>query len=438
MQLNNLQPGYNDQTSTKEFNITGSESSVPLFNSTSQAEDAIATKEQKLVQFLRTTSDDPQVLTLSDRIEKEGVTTATLKQMDTVLENIPQESLSALTSLLSAVTKHKSSLKKAEEKLLTTLQNLNVEKQSVSIKKKEEAELSLKALISQKGDYRSLVVPASYTPVSEEQAEKSLQSVMQSPRITTNAFLTLNVEELALKAANLGIKTFSDTASAITKSQTIATDARKTLMDKQAADFTKELENAIKQQENAKKGGIFGVILKWIAPVISVVAAIFVPASLPLMIGMLGSSLLSAASATMSTVNLAMGTNAPDWLKKMSSIVDYVSTGVSFLVGAGAMWMGKAITNKIIDAIEMLTDFSSGFGGGVSKLIDSNLKKLFNELELNMSMREFMIDIYKSFSDRDAQRLESATESWGMTNQKMVDVITETSSLRARMAKNII
>jgi hypothetical protein len=393
---------------------------------------------RQLSQLMYSESSDTRVRTLSSRFAQGELSFATLKQLSTLLDKVPSGNLPALSSVLDQMVAQRPDLAGTVRLLLAGLKSLPDVRQNPIGKEATTQENTVRVGINPRGDYRSLVIPAGFNPVSEQQVERSIQNVIRTPGFTANSLLSMNIENLALQAANLGIKTFSDTASAVAKSQSIVTDARKTLMDKQVADFAKDLEKAIKQQDNAKKGGVFGAILKWVMPVIAVVTMVFMPMSLPLMVGMIGATVAGTASAALNTTKLVMGPNAPAWLQKLNNIMDWVSMSASLIVGGSAMWLGEKVANGVIRGLELLTQVAQGVNNGVTGFLNTKLRKEMNELELQMGWREGLIEVFTKATKANSRRLENATESWSTGNQKMIDVMTENATIRARIAKNTV
>jgi len=401
------------------------------------ASHALQTAGKQISHLLLKDSTDPLAQKLASRFSRGEFSSTALSQLDRYLGEHTSRHQPALSGVLSQVAEHQPALKGKVEELQASLRQ-RASRLNTSEKEPGVLTNALRDSISNKSDHRSLVIPNGFIPVSPQQAERSIQTVMNAPTMPMGKLLGMNIEALSLQAANLGIKTFSDTASAVTKSQSLATEARKTLMDKQVADFAKDLEKAIKQQENAKKGGIFGAIMKWIMPVISVVAMVFVPMSLPLMVGMIGATVASTASAAMNTASLVMGPNAPAWLQKMNNIMDWISTSLSFVVGASAMWLGEKIANGVIHGLELLTTVAQGVSNGVMGVLNTNLQKEMNELELKMDWQEVLIGMFTKATEDNSRRLEKATDSWSSGNQKLIDVMMENATIRSRIAKNMV
>lgn len=400
-----------------------------------EAQGAVKNVGQMLARALLSTGDAPGIKQLAARFERGDVTTGTVRQLVPYLQSLPAGPAASMSNALGKAAQEAPALQAALKKLQ---EMLNISQMSSQARAENPLSASVGFAAHPRSDFRSLVMPANVKPVTEAQAERSIQMVMNAPSMPVAGFVSLNIEELALQAANLGIKTFGDTASAVEKSQSIATDARKKLMDKQVEDFAKDLEKAIKQQENAKKGGIFGAILKWIAPVLSVVAMVFVPMSLPLMVGMLGATIASTASAALNTAQVVMGPNAPGWLQKLNNIMDWVSTSLGFIVGGSAMWLGERVANGIIQGLEVLTDVAQGINNGVTGFLNTKLQKEINELDLKMEWQEVLVNLFKKSTEDNSRRLEKATDAWSTGHQRIIDVLQENATLRARIARAMV
>ncbi|MBD9646330.1 type III secretion system translocon subunit SctE [Pantoea sp. PNT02] len=426
-----------------------SAASVPLFSAENDA--VVAPLEQKeqhagkstavghlLSQALLASGGDAKTQQLAARFERGDVSASSLKQLAPLLESMPATQSAHMANALGQAAQQAPDMQAAFQQLQGIINHAQMTRQQPAAAQHDALIRSVNDGIHPRGDFRSLVIPADLKPVSSQQAERSMHNVMSNPALPLTGLMNLNIEQLALQAANLGIKTFSDTASAVTKSQTIATEARKTLMDKQVEDFAKDLEKSIKQQENAKKGGIFGTILKWVMPVISVVAMVFVPMSLPLMVGMVGATVASTASAAMNTAQLVMGPNAPAWLQKLNNIMDWVSTSLSFVVGASAMWLGEKIANGVIQGLELLTEMAQGLNSGITGMMNTKLQKEINELDLKIEWREVLVNLFKQATEGNSKRLERATDAWSTGNQKLIDVMLENATLRSRIAKSMV
>lgn len=76
----------------------------------------------------------------------------------------------------------------------------------------------------------------------------------------------LSMENVALLAANLGIKSFSDSAAAASKASQLMADTQIDLRDKQVKEFQQELTKRCE----GHKGGIFGAIFDWVVSTVEV------------------------------------------------------------------------------------------------------------------------------------------------------------------------
>lgn len=391
-----------------------------------------------LSQALLASGGDAKTQQLAARFERGDVSASSLKQLAPLLETMPVTQSAQMANALGQAAQQAPDMQAVFRQLQGIINHAQMTRQQPATAQQDALSRSVNDGIHPRGDFRSLVLPADLTPVSAQQAERSMHNVMGNPALPLTGLMNLNIEQLALQAANLGIKTFSDTASSVSKSQSIATDVRKIHMDKKIEEFAKEHEKSIKQQENAKKGGIFGTILKWVMPVVSVVAMVFVPMSLPLMVGMVGATVASTASAAMSTASLVMGPNAPGWLQKLNNIMDWVSTSLSFVVGASAMWLGEKIANGVIHGLELLTNVAQGLNTGITGMMNTKLQKEINKLDLKIEWREVMVDLFKQASETNSKRLEKATDSWGSGHHKLIDVMMDNATLRSRIAKSMV
>ncbi|MRT05905.1 type III secretion system translocon subunit SctE [Ewingella americana] len=440
MQSINSSTLFPPQSSATSVPLSGESYAVPASATSEESQPLAQVKNagMMLSQALLAAGGDKKSQQLAARFERGDVSAGSLKQLVPVLESMSAGQAAQMSNALGQMGKQTPALQSVFQQLQEVLVRAQTSRQERVVNPQSALTHSVNDAVKPQSDFRSLVVPAGYSPVSIEQAEGSVRSIMNNPSLPLTGFINLNIEELALQAANLGIKTFGDTASAVNKSQTIATHVRKTLMDKQVEDFRKDLEKAIKQQENAKKGGIFGAILKWIMPVIAVVAMVFVPMSLPLMVGMIGATAASTVSAGLNTAQLVMGPNAPGWLQKLTNIMDWVSTSLSFIVGGSAMWLGEKVANGVIHGLELMTDIAQGVNGGVTGILNTKLQKEINELDLKMEWQEVLVKVFQDATENNSKRLEKATDSWSTGNQKLIDVMQENATLRARIAKSMI
>jgi hypothetical protein len=133
-----------------------------------------------------------------------------------------------------------------------------------------------------------------------------------------------------------------------------------------------------------------------------------------------------------------MGPNAPGWLQKLNNVMDWVSTSLSFVVGASAMWLGEKIANGIIRGLEVLTEVAQGLNSGITGMMNTKLQKEINELDLKIEWREVLVNLFKQATESNSKRLERATDAWSTGNQKLIDVMLENATLRSRIAKSMV
>jgi hypothetical protein len=275
-------------------------------------------------------------------------------------------------------------------------------------------------------------------PVSSSQAEKGLNSIAPQSGMNFKILTMGSVEEMALKAANLSIDLFSNTANAIGKSQLIMANAQEKLIDVKLKDYLKQLEKSQEQAKHAKKGGILGLICKWVMPVLAVVAACFMPMSLPLLIGTIAGAVVGATSAALSSAQMAMGPNAPAWLKKLNNIFEIASMATQFLTGASALWLGEKIANTVIKAIELATQAINGIGQGILGVMNAKLGKQIGELEIDIDLKDALIDLFRVSSEESFKRLNKLLESSTQSAKTAVNTLLEAGTLRAHIAKSLI
>ncbi|NOH71597.1 type III secretion system translocon protein [Vibrio pectenicida] len=115
--------------------------------------------------------------------------------------------------------------------------------------------------------------------VNSEAASQALQRVLlafhQDDSATVSQLEKASMTDMVLMSANLGLKTFGDTANAAAKAARLMTDTQAVLRDQQVKEFQEQLSKRIEQSDKAQKGGIFAAIFDWIVGAVEAVIGVF-------------------------------------------------------------------------------------------------------------------------------------------------------------------
>ncbi|ANW22899.1 secretion protein [Vibrio coralliilyticus] len=115
--------------------------------------------------------------------------------------------------------------------------------------------------------------------VSSDIASQALQRVLSAfhkgDNVTVSQLEKASMNDMVLMAANLGLKTFGDTANSAAKASRLMTDTQAVLRDQQVKEFQEQLAKRIEQAEKAHKGGIFAAIFDWIVGAVEAIVGVF-------------------------------------------------------------------------------------------------------------------------------------------------------------------
>ncbi|CAI1010565.1 type III secretion system translocon subunit SctE [Serratia quinivorans] len=333
-----------------------------------------------------------------------------------------------------------------------------------------------------------MVIPPAMSRVEPAQAQRALQQVMGDSHIPLASMVQMPLDGLLLQAANLSIKTFSDTAGVITRSMQINTEAREKLTDKRIDDYRQQLEKAMQQQEKAQKGGLFGAILnpiinavKWVidkviavvdaivpgvkaaveglmsfigkniselALIASVITALLCPMTLGLAVGLVATSVASGFSVA----KKALGDKAPEWLQ----ITDQVGSMISGLVVMGGAMslagrMFGQLSGKLSVAmkgvlenaalwggrIQAGTGFTNGIAQSVLGMQQTQLQKEVAQLDNRLAWNDIEADWLKAAQQSAAKGLEQLFDKSAAVSQGAADTIAASGSLRGKIAGSL-
>lgn len=333
----------------------------------------------------------------------------------------------------------------------------------------------------------NLIFPPGLSTVNQAQAQKAAGHILQNSQISLSALVEVPLDGLLLQAATLGLKTFSNTADAVSKSIKINGDAQARLTDKKVADMQDQLAKAREQEHKSKKAKFWSAIFSpittllkfvfkpvvdlikkipgveqafnWIQKNISeialplaIISSLVCPMSLPMMLGILATTTVTAG---FSIANKIMGDKAPSWLKVTDQIGDMVA-GMAMMVATGSMfgYLGKAVRgveqlfNFLGSKAQTLKNLSAGIqaftsvGDGVSQyVIGSQLAKLQKELgdiEAEMGLDEMQADWLKSAQSQAVSNLENILNRSATVSESASKAIAEAGSIRARLANAIV
>lgn len=157
--------------------------------------------------------------------------------------------------------------------------------------------------------------------------ERSLQSLLKEADLPPGEKATrfvgrASMDQMVMVLATLASKVTSTNAQELLKSQKTQADSSNKLMELRMAKMDEEHKKAEEQQNNAKKGGIFGQIFNWVAVAFEAITCVVAPFLAPIMIVAMTATV---ASAVMDTVAFAMGDKAPGWLKTVAIVLSVAS-----------------------------------------------------------------------------------------------------------------
>ncbi|KML17789.1 hypothetical protein VL10_24145 [Leclercia adecarboxylata] len=337
----------------------------------------------------------------------------------------------------------------------------------------------------------NMVLPPAAATVSEQSAERCAQHILKDSQISLNGLVSAPLDAMLLQAATLGLKTFSNSASALSKSIKINGNAQEKLMDKKVADYQEQLAKSQAQAEKAKKGGILGKILNPIMTVINavlkpvmsllekipgvksalsfiskniselafpfaVLTAVFCPMSLPVTLGLLA---VTATTAGFSVADKVLGDKAPSWLKITDQIGDVIS-GLALMASTGVIaagllrasgvaakvtgWLGKdflELFNKlrtVSRGIDVATSAGNSAGQLALGIQQAKLQGETGEIAARISWNEAQAGWLKSAQEYIVDRVHSDISRSATIVESASKMLSETATLRARIAGSLV
>lgn len=335
----------------------------------------------------------------------------------------------------------------------------------------------------------NLVYPAGSATVNDAQAQQAARHVLQNNQVSLSGLVRAPLDSLLLQAATLGLKTFSNTADSVAKSIKINGDAQARLVDKKISDYQDQLAKAREQEHKSKKAKFWSAVFKPITSVLkfvfkpvmnllhkipgvdqalnwmqkniseialplAIITSLLCPMSLPMTLGLLA---VTSATAGFSIAGKIMGDKAPAWLKMTDQIGDMVS-GMAIMVCTMSM-MGGALSNIGGNVMRLFgtntqqalkgmmvwgqrLDTLAGAGDSAAQTTlgvqQANLQKQIGEIDATLSLdemqmdwlqqaREFSVDNMKNIFGRAEKVADSASK-----------IISDTGSLRARIAGSLV
>lgn len=336
-----------------------------------------------------------------------------------------------------------------------------------------------------------MVLPPAAASVSPQRAEYSARHILKDSRVSLSSLTAAPLDNMLLQAATLGLKTFSNSADALSKSIKINGDAQEVLMDKKIADYREQLAKAQEQAEKAKKGGLLGKILNPIMTIISVVikpvmnllekipgvksamdfitknlseiafplaviTAIFCPMSLPMTLGLLA---VTATTAGFSLAEKTLGDKAPSWLKIADRIGDGLS-GLAMMACAGVMvggvlrtsgmtarftgWLGESgkAALKKLSAVTRVLNAMTGIGNGAGQMVlgieQASLQREIGNIAARLGWNEAQANWLKSAQEYTVDRLQREISRSATVVESASQMLSETATLRARIAGSLV
>lgn len=335
----------------------------------------------------------------------------------------------------------------------------------------------------------SCVVPPAAATVSESSAQRAAQNVMQNPSISIGALTSGSLDSILLQAATLGIDTFSNSAASISKRIKINTDTQATLIDQKVADYQEELRKSQEQAEKSKKANfwskvfspittLFNFIIKpvinllekipgvselfdfikknlsEIALPLAIISSLLCPMSLPMTIGLLT---VTSVTAGFSVAEKVMGDKAPEWLKITDQIGDMIA-GLAMMAGTMSMMSGMlgnigSGVSKLFGAdmktalqgmmrwtqrIDAVTSTANGITQGALGIKQGFLQGELGDIEAKLSWNEIQTEWLQSAQKDVASRMESVVSNSGSVLQSATNSINQMGSLRARIASSLV
>ncbi|MGL5968951.1 MAG: hypothetical protein ACRCZ6_17660 [Kluyvera sp.] len=332
-----------------------------------------------------------------------------------------------------------------------------------------------------------MAAPVVQTDVSAAQAERAVQHIMHNNQASLSGLTQVPLDGLLLQAATLGLKTFSNTADAVSKSIKINSDAQARLSDKKIADYQDQLAKAREQEHKSKKAkfwsAIFSPITKllnvifkpivdllkkipgveqafnWIKKNISeialplaIISSLVCPMSLPMTLGLLA---VTSAAAGFSIANKILGDKAPQWLKITDQVGDMLA-GMTVMFSAMSMLgslskvgqMAGKLFNFLGNKTETLKHLGEGLqaftslGDGVSQYVIgkqmAGLQKELGYIEATLGLDEMQAGWLQSAQTNAVSNLENILSRAATVSESASRAISESGSLRARLSNAIV
>ena len=107
------------------------------------------------------------------------------------------------------------------------------------------------------------------------QANEALQKLLKTTEICINKFANFSMKNIGMIAANVSMKSFSDTAKLNMKKIDILADSQAFIRNKQVEQFQKELAEAAKAEASQKSGNIFTAIFDWFVGAVECIIGAF-------------------------------------------------------------------------------------------------------------------------------------------------------------------
>lgn len=264
------------------------------------------------------------------------------------------------------------------------------------------------------------VAPATVKP---SQVEAVLENLVDkhSPLLAAQGSLQTfvgqaSMDQLLMVVTTLMIKINNISGTFMLQSQKINAAASNQVMENQLQKQIEEADKALEAQEKAKKSGIFGAIFNWITAVVATVAAVITLNPVAI-----AGAVLLLASAAMETAQLALGSDAPAWLGKLSmglSIAGGIlSAGASLLtnVGKAVLNLGKTLVQAGVKAA-----FKQLYQG-VFKAMSNALTKLVEWFKTLPKQAAETFDQVKNFGKSAINKIKQPTATLKQAGQKIVE-----------------
>lgn len=335
----------------------------------------------------------------------------------------------------------------------------------------------------------AMVLPPAAATVDEAQAQRAAQHILQDNRVSLSSLVQVPLDGLLLQASTLGLKTFGDSASAISKTIKIHGDAQERLTNKKVADYREQLAKAQEQAQMSKKASfwhaifspitkLFEVIIKpvidlikkipgikealdWIQENISeialplaIVSSLLCPMSLPMTLGLLA---VTSVAAGFSIANKVMGDEAPEWLKTADRVGDMLA-GIAMMACTMNMMGGMlgsvggrigqffgSNTRQMFAGIMRWTQriqAVTAVGDGVSQSVlgykKAELQGDIGHIAATVSWDELQMAWLQDAQKAAASRLENVISRAATVAQSASQAIADTGSLRSRLAGSMV